>query len=78
MELFDINLPYITIGIFAVIFVVWFYAILYTGKRCIGKRPCGWKATLFLLLSGPIGWCLLIVALILDIFEKISKKTVDK
>ena len=58
------------IGVFIPVSLLWFYVIMKLAKHTVGKDPVAWMMFLFLLISGPVGWVVIVLAFITDMFEK--------
>ena len=53
--------------------LLWFFFVVYLGKKIVGKEASGRSVIFFLMLSGPVGWAILLIALVTDIVEKFTK-----
>lgn len=50
--------------------LIWFFAVIYVGKVTAGKTPPGSVVICFLIIAGPVGWAILLIAWITDLIEK--------
>lgn len=53
--------------------LLWFFFIVYIGKKTVGKEAPGTSVIFFLMLSGPVGWAILLIAWATDLVEKFTK-----
>lgn len=49
--------------------LLWFWAVMKIAKRTVGKQASTSQIFGFLLISGPVGWIVLIIIFVTDIIE---------
>jgi fumarate reductase subunit C len=59
------------IGIVIPVSLLWFWLVMKLAKHTVGKDPEAWKMFLFLLISGPVGWIVLVIAFVNNLIDKI-------
>lgn len=61
------------IGLTISVSLLWFWIVTRVAKYTVGKNPPAWKMFAFLLIGGPVGWLVILLAFVTDTFEKIIK-----
>lgn len=49
---------------------LWFYIVLFIAKKTVGKDPKAWKMLLFFIISGPLGWAVLLIIAFWDLIDR--------
>jgi hypothetical protein len=59
------------IGVFISVSLIWFWMITRIAKYTVGKNPPAWKMFTFLLIGGPVGWIVIVLAFLTNTYEKL-------
>ena len=71
-------MTFIAILISTISSVVWFYIVLMIAKHTVGKEAPTWCIFTALLISGPVGWAVVLIIWATDITDKFTKRKLFK
>ena len=59
------------IGLITSASLLWFWVVTRVAKYTVGKNPPAWKMFAFLIIGGPVGWLVIVLAFLTNTYEKL-------